>query len=222
MSTLTAERRVTLRWFPKDSRKIEHELGVCYIEEGTLQTRAGVVPVFRAMGFVGTARKHSFYESYRREADRDKRVSDFFAALERNAAWKAERKVERSKPHDLTVGDVIYNSWGWEQTNVDFYQVVKASANYIWLQPIVCESVPSEGCAPMSGHIQPVTPIRQILTREVRDYGEYDEVSGHRPATLKTVQVEPIMRKAEGKNVNFKHGSGCLWDGRPKYESWYA
>jgi hypothetical protein len=220
MSTLTAEQRVTMRWFPKDARRIDHALGVCYVEDGVNTPRN--IPVFRAMGFAGTAQKHSFYEMYRSADARDKRVADFFAALERNAQWKAERKVERSKPHTLKVGDVIYNSWGWEQTNIDFYQIVKTTANYVWLQPIAAESVPSEGHAPMSGYAQPETPIRQILTREVRDYGEYDEVSGQRPATLKTVPVEPKIRKAEGNSVKFDHGCGCLWDGRPKYESWYA
>ena len=71
----------------------------------------------------------------------------------------------------------------------------------------------------MSGMTQPKTPIRQILTREVRDYGE---VGGTHPVTLKTVAIEPKMRKAEGNSVKFDHGCGCLWDGRPKYESWYA
>ena len=27
---------------------------------------------------------------------------------------------------------------------------------------------------------------------------------------------------AEGQHVTFKHGCGSVWDGRPKYESWYA
>lgn len=221
--TTQADQRVSLRWIPKDASKIEHTLGVCYIEDATQLTRNGEHrPIFRAMGFIGTARKHSFYESYRNFNDRDKRVADFFESLEGSARRKAEYKEARSKPHDLNVGDVVYNSWGWEQTNIDFYQIVKTTANYVWLQPIRCESVPSEGCAPMSGHIRPVTPIEQVLARQTREYGEYDEVSGHRPETLKTVSIEPVMRRAEGKSVNFKHGSGCLWDGRPKYESWYA
>ncbi len=26
--------------------------------------------------------------------------------------------------HGVKIGDIFYDSWGWEQTNIDFYQVV--------------------------------------------------------------------------------------------------
>ena len=40
------------------------------------------------------------------------------------AAVKAARK-ERFKPHKLNVGDVLYCSWGYDQTNIDFYKVIE-------------------------------------------------------------------------------------------------
>lgn len=203
--------RVNLRWVPKDSRLIEHALGVCYVQDTT--NGPSQTPAFTVCAYRGTAGKSSFYERYRTAEARDKRVAQFFADLEAHEQMLNERKAERSKPHTLQVGDVITNSWGYDQTNVDMYQVVKATANFVWLQPIAGEMVPDEGCGPMSGRVRPETPIRQILTREVRDYGEYDQVSGLRPVTLKTVAVEPKKRKAEGNNVRFDHGSGCKWDG---------
>lgn len=33
----------------------------------------------------------------------------------------------------FVVGDIFYSSWGYEQTNIDFYQVLCTSKNYIWL-----------------------------------------------------------------------------------------
>jgi hypothetical protein len=33
-------------------------------------------------------------------------------------------------------GDILTAEWGWEQTNVDFYQVVKASCDYITIRKI--------------------------------------------------------------------------------------
>jgi len=38
--------------------------------------------------------------------------------------------------HNFKVGDIIYNSWGWEQTNIDFYQVVDAKPKTIKIAPI--------------------------------------------------------------------------------------
>lgn len=218
--TSKADQRVAMRWIPQEATRIDHPsgLGVCYTESKT--THHGIK--YNVLAFIGTAQKSAFYESYRTAELRDKRVADFFTGLDHGATYKAERKAERAKAHDLTVGEIIYNSWGYDQTNIDWYVIVKRTDHFVWLQPIAGHSIPSDGVAPMAGYTEPELPVRQILTREVRDYGEYDEAIGHRPVTLKTVPVEPTMRKAEGKSVLFKHGCGCVWDGKPKYESWYA
>ncbi len=219
-NTMTA-RRVETRYIPKDSRAVEHRLGICYVED-KLGGRTHDHTVYTVMAYRGNAGKSSFYESYRTPETRDRRVAEFFANLEEHEARLDARRAERSKPHDLKVGDIITNSWGYDQTNVDMYQIVKATANYVWLQPIASEMVPSEGHAPMAGHVRPELPVRQILTREVREYGDYDHANGTRSVTLKTVPVEPKKRKAEGVNVCFEYGCGSKWDGRSLYCSWYA
>lgn len=38
-------------------------------------------------------------------------------------AANAAAVAEKGKIHDLEVGDILYSTWGYEQTNVDFYQV---------------------------------------------------------------------------------------------------
>lgn len=40
----------------------------------------------------------------------------------------------------VEVGDIFYSMWGYDQTNVDFYQVVKKTAKMITLRPIEAES----------------------------------------------------------------------------------
>lgn len=35
--------------------------------------------------------------------------------------------------HSLKVGDILSSSWGYEQTNNDFYKVVKTSKSCVWL-----------------------------------------------------------------------------------------
>ena len=37
--------------------------------------------------------------------------------------WKEERKKKAQQPHSLKVGDILYCSWGYDQTNVDFFKV---------------------------------------------------------------------------------------------------
>lgn len=38
---------------------------------------------------------------------------------------KAAAREAAKKPHTLAVGDILYTSWGYEQTNVEFYQVIE-------------------------------------------------------------------------------------------------
>lgn len=33
-------------------------------------------------------------------------------------------------------GDIFYTSWGYEQTNVEFYQVVRATEKTVWVREI--------------------------------------------------------------------------------------
>lgn len=37
---------------------------------------------------------------------------------------------------DLNVGDIVYASWGYEQTNIDFYQVVRKTAKRYFVREI--------------------------------------------------------------------------------------
>jgi hypothetical protein len=80
-----------------------------------------------ALAFYGKADKAVFRHYYRTEADREARVRDFFAnaaAVEaRKAERIAERKAKLAKPHKLQVGHILRSSWGYDQTNINFYQV---------------------------------------------------------------------------------------------------
>lgn len=42
---------------------------------------------------------------------------------------------------DLKTGDVVYSSWGYEQTNIDFYKVSRMTEKTIWFLPIESEVV---------------------------------------------------------------------------------
>ena len=50
-------------------------------------------------------------------------ATEWLRRLEANAERKASRKAEAAKPHTLKVGDLLRSMWGYEQTNVDYYQV---------------------------------------------------------------------------------------------------
>ena len=85
---------------------------------------------------------------------------NFLAGLERAEQYKAERKAKRAAERaaakeNVKEGDIFVASWGWEQTNVDAYQVVVKKGATVTLREIALSSVEgSEGF--MSDRVVPV------------------------------------------------------------------
>lgn len=152
-----------------------------------------------AIAYAGKSNKSAFHNLFRTQEQLDIRVAQFFEGLEAHKRAVVARRGESKQPHTLKVGEIVYNSWGYDQTNIDFYQVVRVSSNFAWLQSINSQSTLDGGCGPMSGHVEPVADTM------------HGEVTQHR------------VRMYNGNpSIRFEHGAGCVYDGKPKYESWYA
>lgn len=80
-----------------------------------------------AVGFSGKRAKPDFNCIFPSKEAQQKYVAEWLARLQATAERKAERQAEavakRAAGHQLAVGDVLEASWGYEQTNVDYYQV---------------------------------------------------------------------------------------------------
>lgn len=63
-------------------------------------------------------------ERIRQEAERFRRHDE--------AVARSSEEFRRS----LRVGDILYSSWGWEQTNIDFYQVVAIRGSAVDLRQL--------------------------------------------------------------------------------------
>ena len=111
----------------------------------------------------------------------------------------AEIKPYKAPVHDIKTGDIFYNMWGWEQTNVDFYQVVSTTAKTI--------------------------TIRRIMASNT-EYDPY-QMSGKKKAVPgcfhgeETLKKTPYFSMGEWR-VNFEYGSGAKWDGEPMDFTCYA
>lgn len=74
------------------------------------------------------------------------------AGEKEQADRKAKAKAEKAAwHHDFAIGDILHYSWGYEQTNCEFYQVVSLKAKAIMVRRISGAMVPDSGCGPMSG-----------------------------------------------------------------------
>ena len=107
-----------------------------YIRNAIKVTRPGVdaevyvdIKGLRAVTFAGKAQNPTWHHRFPNQAGMERRIKSFFDECERLQEYKAERKAkqaeERQQPHGHKVGDIFYTSWGYDQTNVEFYQVVE-------------------------------------------------------------------------------------------------
>ena len=108
------------------------------------------------------------------------------------------------------VGDILYSSWGYDQTNIEFFKVVKVSDFSVWIQEIGKKVVEVTGWA----H-QNVVPV---------DSPEYQVRNWDVPNEYIT-KTHPIQRKKiqpsfSGYGVSLNSfSSAFLWDGKPKGQS---
>jgi len=151
---VNAAERLALRaaYLPKDARCIlEHTNGsACYAYE-----RAGAL---YAIGFYGTAAKSSFHHRYRTEDARNLAIWNFRESVEQSVARRSKAQADRKAAVcTLKVGDIVNTSWGYDQTNVDFFVVTRVSKSSAWVRPIASEV---ETTGNMSGRTWPSMPIR--------------------------------------------------------------
>lgn len=105
-------------------------------------------------------------------------------------------------------GDVLSYSWGYDQTNVEFFEVTKATEKSVWLRPIAGKLVNGEEGF-MAGRSVPVEPRVP---------------AAHCSVTLKCpkkVQLSTWDREPK-EYVRMPYGFARAWDGQPCYTSWYA
>ena len=153
-----------------------------------------------ALGYVGTAGKPAFRHRFGSAQHRERFVADWVAGQQRAAAARAERVLARKNAtHTLKLGDIVYACWGYEQTNVDFFQVVRVVSDRSVAIRAIKGEIQADGPMAMAGHSTPC-----------RDQFEDD--------------APELIRRAEGSavmNVRFKH-SASLWTGKPVRCTWYA
>lgn len=98
--------------------------------------------------------------------------------------------------HPLQIGSILYTSWGYEQTNIDFYQVIEL----IGKSTVV---------------------LRELAQEKITERN--DGFFGKTKAKPNCFIDEPFRKRADAQGrvrINsFSHTS--LWDGAPLYYSSY-
>lgn len=183
------------RFIPKGSVKVTPKSGgvVFYLYKDKFDGRPS------AVCFVGRAVKATWHHWFSSDEKRAKKMAATVAGIQAHAAMVAKRKEARSAPHKWEAGLILKGSWGCDQTNVDFFEVVKVIGQHmVEIQQVGSQSATDDpaGFSSMSSHVVP----------------DLD----HREAAIHRVKV------SQGSCKSPVHGSLSPWSGKPVYCSWYA
>jgi hypothetical protein len=119
------------------------------------------------------------------------------------------------------VGDILYSSWGYDQTNIEFFKVVKVSEFSVWIQEVGSKIVEVTGWA----H-EKVVPT-DSSDYQVRNWDNVEDAFGN--VNTYITKTHPINRHKvkyfswDGEESyyvtlnSFSHAK--LWDGKPKEAS---
>lgn len=99
------------------------------------------------------------------------------------------------KNDNIQIGTILYSSWGYEQTNIDFYIVIERKGEFVTLQEI----------------------------GKIGEY-EINNMAGKCSADASNTIGTPFKKKlSKFGGVNLASYKYCnVWDGQPKYFSNYA
>lgn len=98
--------------------------------------RADGRPYVWLVAFQGKAVKPAANYTFARADQASKWIATWREGLLSRAAMMAEHKAKRESANVLQVGDVLRSSWGYDQTNVDYYQVTRTSGRSVWVRTI--------------------------------------------------------------------------------------
>lgn len=139
---------------------------------------------FYALGFAGTAGKPAFHYSFKGQSAAETYAADFIKGRAQHAALVAEQKAKRGAwKTKLQVGTVLRESWGYDQTNIDYYQVIEVSASgrTCVIREIAARSVEGEqwatgSCWPLANEFIGA-PMRKVIGQgdsvKVREWGSW-------------------------------------------------
>ena len=149
------------------------------------------------VAFSGRARKPIFHYRYGKNENRlDDAVEKLAESSRASLESKKKRREERKQfKHDYQIGDILYSSWGYDQTNIDFYEVVGLTAKTVTLQEIGSKVVKDHG------HTIELMPVPG------RPKGKI--LKNKRVSTGKSVKINSFA-------------SAYKWDGKPKSATGYG
>lgn len=138
----------------------------------------------------------------------------------REQAKQIRQEAKKRFQNPYKVGDILHHSWGYDQTNCDFYQVVGLKPASVVLKKIGAKPVPgsegfmSQSSIPKKGAF--ITQGNHALTKHD------DDITPDKPTITKKVSFTVNPDGSLRYFIPVPYGWCELWDGKPQYSSWYS
>ena len=133
------------------------------------------------------------------------------------------KKTEKANKYGVKVGDIFESSWGYEQTNVDFFQVIAlVGETSVRVRQVYPEIVKEDGISPMScdrtykltNELLPPAPSSIFI--EDQENGDLKRL---KPGYYK--DPEEANKNCHFKLREFAEAYKCNGETVKVYESWY-
>jgi len=176
------DQRIAARYIPKGSTKITAKadgVSCVYVYQSAGR--------FYAIAYRGTAARSEFHHSYRTDAQRVAHVNAFLDSVKQSHERRAQRRAAKSAwVNPLTAGDILHTSWGYDQTNTEFFAVTRVSGRRVWIREIAAAYTAT---GDMSGRVRPAMPVQFVGEETMHtaqpldsDRGVYVKISSCRDA----------------------------------------
>ena len=115
--------------------------------------------------------------------------------------------------NQTNVGDIFVMSWGYDQTNLNWFQVTRASDKGVFVREIRPMSIPNSQGLMCENQV----PVPDSFLSDSQWVGKKKEVGCFKDNS------ETFRKLKDGRYFSFNSRYfASRWDGKPKYCSWYA
>lgn len=185
-------------FIPKGSLKVADKASdaVAYV----YQSESGK---FYAAIFYGKQAKPVAHYRYRSVAEREASVKRHFEGRRAALAAKEQRKEAGKSEAEkfaqaIEVGDIFYTSWGYDQTNIDYYEITSVSGQTVTVRKVAMSSEDlgydwRYKCVPQSGQFIGEATRHRIQAGYLKIDGHY----AHKWNTNRVAGV-PVGRALQG------------------------
>jgi hypothetical protein len=108
------------------------------------------------VAFIGKGAKSAWHYRFHSTTERDARIQATITARTSSLAYKTTKaEARKAYHHDYKPGDILSCSWGYDQTNVDFYQVISTTDKMVTIRKIYCQATEDDRVLPSPGSFKP-------------------------------------------------------------------